>query len=156
MRPKINKLLIGQNDAVAELPLEGNLATLSPKETEQLEVINHFIDIDCIFWDRDSHGLFDYESKSLKRKHLTTIGCMKIARDGYDIQTVIPGLSSPTNYQELLSIVYKANSYWIYHTKSLYKQNGELDSDYNHFDQAWQVIRMQNMKTRKINSAYEM
>ena len=82
---KKSQFLVGTNDAVAELPLEGNLVTLSPKENDQVEAINHFIDIDCIFWDRDSHGLFDYESKNLRHSHLTTIGCLKLARDGLDI-----------------------------------------------------------------------
>lgn len=35
----------------------------SPRET--LERINHYLVFDALLWDRDSHGLFDYESKGL-------------------------------------------------------------------------------------------
>lgn len=38
----------------------------SPRETtDQIEKINHFLEVDGLFWDRDSHGLFDYECKNL-------------------------------------------------------------------------------------------
>lgn len=29
------------------------------------EAIEHTLEVDALFWDRDSHGLFDYESKYL-------------------------------------------------------------------------------------------
>ena len=49
----------------------------------------------------------------------------------------MPKLGCPDTYQMLVSVVYKAGAYWVYHTKTLYKSNGELDEKYNHFDQAW-------------------
>ena len=43
------------------------LKTISPRDQgEQIERINHFLDVDALFWDRDSHGLFDYECKNLQ------------------------------------------------------------------------------------------
>ena len=40
-----------------------SVAMASPRET--IERINHDLVVDAFIWDRDSHGLFDYESKSL-------------------------------------------------------------------------------------------
>ena len=52
----------------------------------------------------------------------------------------------------LNSVVYKGGSYWIYHTKTLYKPDGELDEKFNHFEQAWQIVRLQNQRARKLTS----
>ena len=46
-----------------------------PEPVEKIERINHFLEMDALFWDRDSHGLFDYESKGLKYSKLATSGC---------------------------------------------------------------------------------
>ena len=93
--------------------------------------------MDALFWDRDSHGLFDYESKGLKSAKMQTSGCFMLVRDEDTLKTIMPKLGCPESYQMLVSIVYKAGAYWVYHTKTLYKPNGELDEKYNHFDQAW-------------------
>ena len=53
------------------------------------------------------------------------------------MKTIVPKLGCPESYQMLLSVVYKNGAYWVYHTKSLYKPDGELDEKYNHFEQAW-------------------
>ncbi len=45
----------------ASLPSE-----VMQSETEQFESINHQLEIEGFFWDRDSHGLFDFESRTLK------------------------------------------------------------------------------------------
>lgn len=46
-----------------------------PTEVEQFEQINHQLEIEGFFWDRDSHGLFDFESRTLKQASLTVVGC---------------------------------------------------------------------------------
>ena len=56
----------------------------------------------------------------------------------------MPKLGCPDSYQMLLSVVYKSGAYWAYHTKTLYKSDGEIDEKYNHFEQAWQIIRLSN------------
>lgn len=92
------------------------------------------MEIDALFWDRDSHGLFDYESKSLKDNKMSTTGCFILVRDDCTLKTVMPKLGCPDSYQMLLSVVYKSGAYWIYHTKTLYKPDGELDDKYSHFE----------------------
>ena len=67
-----------------------------------------------------------------------------LVRDDCQLKTVIPKLDNNDSYQMLNSVVYKGGSYWIYHTKTLYKPDGELDEKFNHFEQAWQIVRPQN------------
>lgn len=78
---------------------------MSPRE--QLERINHQLEIDALFWDRDSHGLFDYESKQLQMSKMMTTGCLLLVRDENTLKNVVPKLGCPDSYQKLLSIVYK-------------------------------------------------
>ena len=130
-----------------------NKSTVSPREpAEQIERINDYLEIDALFWDRDSHGLFDYESKSLKDNKMSTTGCFILVRDENTLKTVMPKLGCPDSYQMLLSVVYKTGAYWIYHTKTLYKPDGELDDKYSHFEQAWQIIRLQNQRAKKLST----
>jgi len=42
----------------------------------------------------------------------------------------------------LLSVVYKHGTYWMFHAKSLYNDKGQVDKDYSHTEQAWQVVRL--------------
>lgn len=112
--------------------------------------------MNALFWDRDSHGLFDYESKTLKANQMLATGCFLIARDEATLKQVIPKLGHPESYQLLLSVVYKSGAYWLYHNKTLYKKNGEVDEDYNHFEQAWQIVRMSNMKGKRMVTAEDM
>jgi hypothetical protein len=59
-------------------------------------------------WPRDSHGLFDYESKNLTKKNLKTINpgssfkfsqsIGKIARDGNDIYLVKDTVSTGSTF----------------------------------------------------------
>ena len=74
-------------------------AMVSPREpAEQIERINHYLEIDALFWDRDSHGLFDYESKSLKDNKMSTTGCFILVRDENTLKTVMPKLGCPDSY----------------------------------------------------------
>ena len=111
------------------------LKTLSPRDgPETIERINHFLEVDALFWDRDSHGLFDYESKGLVMSNMQAAGCFMLVRDDKQIKTVMPKLGYPDSYQGLVSMVYKGGAYWAYHTKTLYKKDGDLDETYNHFE----------------------
>lgn len=56
----------------------------------------------------------------------------------------------------LLSVVYKSGAYWAYHTKTLYKSDGEIDEKYNHFEQAWQIIRLSNQRAKKLSTGEEI
>lgn len=107
----------------------------SPREggSDQIERINLNLNVNAMFWDRDSHGLFDYESKTLKVNQMLATGCFMIARNDDTLKQVIPKLGHPESYQMLLSVVYKSGAYWVYHNKTLYKPSGEVDETFNHF-----------------------
>ena len=138
-------------------PTWDKVKNFSPREPfDHVEKINHSLEVDALFWDRDSHGLFDYESKVLTDNKMAAMGCFMLVRDEAVLKTVVPRLGCPESYQNLLSVVYKQGAYWVYHTKTLYKNDGEMDEKYNHFDQAWQVVRLQNLKTRKLVSAADI
>ena len=124
----------------------GRLKVSSPRESMDLQIerINHFLEVDALFWDRDSHGLFDYESKTLAHNKMTSTGCLLLVRDADQLKTVVPKLGCPENYQTLISVVYKGGAYWVYHNKSLYKADGEMDEKFAHFEQAWQIVRLTN------------
>ena len=72
-----------------------------------------------------------------------------MVRDKNKLKTIVTKLDSSDNYQMLLSVVYKNGAYWVYHTKTLYKADGEIDNTYNHFQQAWQVVRLSNLRSKK-------
>ena len=137
-------------------PVQGATERQINEGSDSLELINHYLEADALFWDRDSHGLFDYEFKHLKVGHLTTVGCSILARENYLLKTVIPRLGTPEHYQMLLTIVYKAGCYWVFHKQSLTKADGEGDDKFNHFDQAWQIIRLQNQKIGKLTTAEQI
>ena len=40
----------------------------------KIERIMHNLELDAVIWDRDSHGLFDYDSKVLKETKLQMMG----------------------------------------------------------------------------------
>ena len=59
---------------------------------------------------------------------------MMVVRDDVTLKNVMPKLDCPDNYQMLLSAVYKSGAYWLYHPKTIYKPDGEIDEKYSHFD----------------------
>lgn len=68
------------------------------------------------------------------------------------LKSVLPSLEPPSDYQMLISIVYKSGLYWIYHSRSLFKPSSEdRDPDYSHTEQAWLLIRFQNQQADVMN-----
>ena len=112
------------------------------KNGSSVEQINQTLQVNALFWDRDSHGLFDYESKNLKVHDLTVLGCAQLVNDENNLKTTMPKFECPESYQKLLSLVYKNGSYWVYHVQTLYRPDGELDEKLSHFAQAWQIVRL--------------
>jgi len=47
----------------------------------------------CVTWSRDSHGLFDYESRNISKKNLKTKYVGKIIRQSNTIEFVSPTTS---------------------------------------------------------------
>lgn len=116
----------------------------------------HNLEIDALIWDRDSHGLFDYDSKVLKESKLQMMGSAQIVRDGLSLKTVIPNLDDQyKDFQKLLSLVYRNGRYWVYHQRTLYDEKGEFDNDFTHFKQVWQVVRFQNQVAPKMRTIAE-
>jgi hypothetical protein len=66
----MGKKLGNQTGDIASLPSE-----VYQSEPDQIEPINHQLAIDAFIWDRDSHGLFDFESRNLRQANLTVVGC---------------------------------------------------------------------------------
>ena len=109
------KLEILPND-LTDTPKKSRKRRSDAEPIEKIEHINQILEVSALFWDRDSHGLFDYESKILEDSWIKLMGCCMLVRDDADLKTVMPKLGCPEDYQKLLSIVYKNGSYWIYHT----------------------------------------
>ena len=42
----------------------------------------------CVTWSRDSHGLFDYESRYIAKKNIKTVQAGKIIRLNNDVEFV--------------------------------------------------------------------
>ena len=40
----------------------------------------------CVTWSRDSHGLFDYESRYINKKNIKTGQCGRIIRHNNDVE----------------------------------------------------------------------
>ena len=48
-----------------------------------IEEVNHQAEVVSLIWDRDSHGLFDYESKALEEARCTQAGSGLLVRDKF-------------------------------------------------------------------------
>jgi hypothetical protein len=55
-----------------------------------VETVNHQAEVVSLIWDRDSHGLFDYESRQLEESKLDHAGCCQVTRDKYQVVSVMP------------------------------------------------------------------
>lgn len=57
--PKVVSTIANKRNKIVD---ESATAVSGPSHPEAIE---HTLEVDALFWDRDSHGLFDYESKYL-------------------------------------------------------------------------------------------
>ena len=93
------------------------------------------LSIKCITWYRDSHGLFDFESRQYSYSppyQFLDSGVLRLC-DG-DRIVVVPPSSGPPNERDICSVVHMNGSYYAYHKKGL-----QLKSDFR--EQIWQVIK---------------
>jgi hypothetical protein len=67
------------------------------------------VQVEAFIWDRDSHGLYDYESKSIVRQSMKCVGCVMVSRKEQELKQVIPNVDNLEEYQNLISIVPKNN-----------------------------------------------
>ena len=75
-----------KKDDLNSLKKENRLRKLNRVEpgegtTEFHEIIKYPLKINALLWDRNSHGLFDYDSKNLTSSKHTLVGCSFLARD---------------------------------------------------------------------------
>ena len=66
----------------------------------------------CVTWSRDSHGLFDYESRYINKKNIKTCSGGKIIRLNNDVEFISPELHAEDidrSAKPLVSIRQKAN-----------------------------------------------
>ena len=94
-----------------------------------VETVNHQAEVVSLIWDRDSHGLFDYESRQLEESKLNHAGCCQVVRDKNQVVSHMPFKddeelpSNSAENQKLFSLVYKQGLYWIYHYRSMYRKD---------------------------------
>lgn len=96
-------------------------------------------------WDRECHGLFDFDIHNIPVLSNSFIGCGYIQRKQQQVQIQLPGLATKEaqesgDIENLLSIVFKHDQYWLFHNQS-------VDADYsykNHVQMAWNVVRFSN------------
>lgn len=70
--------------------------------------------MECTTWNRDSHELFDYESRHVFSKKYLMRKTAKVFRCGLDVQVVPEGNELPLHSDFLLSIRGRDNSYFVY------------------------------------------
>ena len=70
-------------------------------------------------WDRECHGLYDFDLKNVERVESKYVGCGYVQREQNQIRIEHPGLAvdkeKNENIENLVSLVYKHNKYWIFH-----------------------------------------
>jgi hypothetical protein len=59
----------------------------------------------CVTWTRDSHGLFDYESKNIAKKNIKTQTGGKIIRIGDEVQLVSKSYVMGPNSKPMVSLL---------------------------------------------------
>ncbi len=69
-----------------------------------------------------------------------------VSRKDQELKSVIPTVDNLEEYKNLLSIVYKKDSYWVYHSKSL-----QDNSFKDHADRVWRVVKYENCVSNKTN-----
>ena len=79
-----------------------------------VEAIRYSLKATGIFWDRDSHGLFDYDTHMVTVSRCDLLGCSLLA---YDLKTlqlrqVYPQIKQP--FVNLVSIASMAQQYWVF------------------------------------------
>lgn len=116
------------------------------KSDNPFYTINAFVQI----WNRDSHGLFDYDFKSITERNVEIKGNLFIYAESCNkIAALLPSVKSDDpESKKLLSIAYKEGRYWIYHAFDL----GVYDSLRLPADQPW--ISLKHINNPSFKSRY--
>lgn len=94
-------------------------------------------------WDRECHGLYDFDLQYIDKIENRFVGCGYIQRNQNNINIQLPGLaaeqvkeSKDDELDNLISIVYKYNSYWLFHNHSVNNESYK-----HHLKMAWHIVR---------------
>ena len=69
----------------------------------------------CVTWSRDSHGLFDYESRYIQKKNIKTSSGGKIIRLNNDVEFISQNLCAEdidASAKPLIQVTQKSNGKW--------------------------------------------
>lgn len=95
-------------------------------------------------WDRECHGLFDFDLTNIKKVENQFVGCGYIQRRKQQIRIELPGLAAEQvqdskdedETENLLGIVYKQNKYWLFHNHTINDESYK-----HHIKMAWYIVR---------------
>ena len=89
-----------------------------PKELLKSDVPFYKIMIESKIWNRESHGLFDYDLKEVFEKKMDVKGNLFIYGTYVNIHALLPSVVfDEHDSKKLFTIAYKEGQYWIYHWK---------------------------------------
>lgn len=108
----------------------------------------------CVTWTRDSHGLFDYESKNIAKKNIKTQTGGKIIRIGDEVQLVSKSYVMGPNSKPMVSLNKNPNNkgHFVIVNETILPQNNFADVDTN--QKMFVVVR--NTKSTSNNQDYEL
>ena len=112
----------------------------------------------CVTWTRDSHGLFDYESKNIAKKNIKTQTGGKIIRIGDEVQLVSKSYVMGPNSKPMVSLLKNSSKKGTFVITNETVQPDNLDmtcveeGDYN--QKMFVVVR--NTKSTSNNQDYQL
>lgn len=105
----------------------------------------------CVTWTRDSHGLFDYESKNIAKKNIKTQTGGKIIRIGDEVQLVAKSYALGPNSKPMVSLL-KSKKLGDFYIKNdtMAEQSEDVDMNQKMF------IVVRNTKSTDNNHDYQL
>ena len=79
----------------------------------------------CVTWSKDSHGLFDYESRHISKKNIKSFSQGKIVRIDNEVEFVSAEVEALHQAQPLLQITQNENSGTFFVKNDTLSQNTE-------------------------------
>ena len=117
-----------------------------PKEFLKSDVPFYKIILDTKIWNRESHGLFDYDLRGVIEKKMEIKGNLFIYGTYVNIHALLPSVVfDEHNSKKLFAVAFKEGRYWIYHCKDFTTDEAlKLPSD-----QVWISLKHLNNTSMK-------
>jgi len=126
-------------------------ACTSKKEVRPPEIL-----IKTSTWNRDSHGLFDYEGRECQKKQLKTSGTLTLARHETNVMIedeeykllldqLAPESKKP---QQIARLIEKNGEHWIFHTSTVDESEDALEKNFE--KKLWRVVRYCTSSNKQI------